>query len=166
MWTVRLPAIKLGLQSTQVHSEQLTINQGLYPTITLIARQVCERSFFVACLQPSIKLSRSLSSSKISAFVIGSLGGKTHPTSSSERQNERRTCISLEHSQYCMQYSLKNETYDLYLSINFSNFFLLSGNSSSSSSSSHPKWPSSSRLFRILSFNSSHIASWHASTDW
>jgi hypothetical protein len=144
---------------------QSVCNQGLCPIMTLIARQVCERSSFVACLQPSVKLFRSLSSSTISAFVNGSLGGKSQPTSSSERQNERRTCISLELYQYHMQYLGRKETYDLYLSISFSNFFLLSGNSSSSSSSSHPKWTSSSRLFRILSFNSSHMASWHASTD-
>ena len=84
---------------------QSKINQGLCPIITLIARHVCKISSFVACLQPSIKLSRSLSPSTISAFVNGSLGGKSHPTSSSDRQNERRICISLWIHHYRMNYA-------------------------------------------------------------
>lgn len=71
------------------------IYQGLCPIITLIARHVCKTSSFVACLLPFIKPSRILSSSTISAFVNGSLAGKSHPMSSSEHQNERRFCISL-----------------------------------------------------------------------
>jgi hypothetical protein len=99
-------------------------NQGLCPIITLIARQVRKTSSFVACLQPSIKLSRNLSSSTISAFVNGSLGGESHPMSSSERQNERRACISLEPYQYRMQYSWKKQvTIDISQSTSQTSFY-------------------------------------------